>query len=96
MDNLHILAAAASITIIAFGVLEIFSLFCKKEKLISDLEYEKIKIIELENAISDVVEAFGEDGITMHKNTYRKIIALSRAKTIVGKINPTHMVKNNE
>jgi hypothetical protein len=55
----------------------------KVEFLTESLANEKFQNERLKNIVTEIVDTFGESGIDMHRHTYQKIVALSKAKTVL-------------
>jgi len=55
----------------------------RTESLTASLASEKFQNERLKNIVTEIVDTFGESGIDMKRQTYQKIVALSKAKTIL-------------
>ena len=78
-------AFIACIFVIAMGIFKFFSrLSIEIDALKNELHNARSRSDELEYALNDLVQNFGEHGLNFHCNTYQKLCSLSRARSTFG------------
>lgn len=80
-------AVIALVAVLLLGTMELLRQYMLKiEKLKVELMHARGKNHDLEVALKDIVDTFGENGVNMHRNAFEKITSISRGRALIGRV----------